>query len=62
LLLENISNIEVSSKELKNNEWAELAIRLLKTIRQNPKPNEKKLDYNNRILKESLNVLDLEES
>jgi hypothetical protein len=62
LLLENISNIEVGSKELKDNKGAELAIRLMKTIRQNPKPNEKKVDYNNRILKESLNILELEES
>lgn len=62
LLLENIGNIEVQSKELNNRQGAELAGRLMKTIRQNPKPNEKKGDYSNRILKESLNVLGLGES
>jgi len=60
LLLENITNIDLKQKELNAKEGAELAINLLKTIRQNPKPNEKKLDYKRRILSESLDVLDLE--
>ncbi|HML04155.1 MAG TPA: hypothetical protein VK426_00130, partial [Methanobacterium sp.] len=60
LLLENISNIEVKSTELNAKEGAKLAINLLKTIRKSPKPNEKKGDYNNRILSESLDILDLE--
>lgn len=60
LLLENIVNIDLKQKELNAKEGAELAINLLKTIRQNPKPNEKKSDYNRRILSESLDVLDLE--
>lgn len=60
LLLENISNIDLKQKELNAKEGAELAINLLKTIRQNPKPNEKKSDYNRRILSGSLDVLDLE--
>jgi len=62
LLLENISNINVGPEELKDSEGAELAVKLIKTIRQGPKPNEKKSDYNNRILKESLKVLGLEAS
>lgn len=60
LLLENISNIEVKQTELNAKEGAKLAINLLKTIRKSPKPNEKKSDYHNRILSESLDVLDLE--
>ncbi len=60
LLLENISNIEVNQKELNAKEGAQLAINLLNTIRKSPKPNEKKADYNNRIIRESLDVLDLE--
>lgn len=60
LLLENIANIQVEHKELNTKEGAKLAINLLKTIRQAPKPNEKKSDYTKRILSESLDVLDLE--
>ena len=60
LLLENISNIDVKEKELNEKEGAQLAINLLKTIRKSPKPNEKKSDYTNRILSESLDILDLE--
>ena len=60
LLLENISNIDVKQKELNTKEGAHLAINLLQTIRKSPKPNEKKSDYVNRILSESLEILDLE--
>ncbi|MGF7119590.1 metallophosphoesterase family protein [Methanobacterium oryzae] len=62
VLLETISNIEVNQKELSAKEGAQLAINLLKTLRKSPKPNEKKSDYKNRILIESLDVLDLESS
>ena len=61
LLAENITNIEVPLKELTTKEGTELAGRLLKIIRQNPKPNEKKAEYNNRILNEALGILDLDE-
>lgn len=60
LFLENIQNIDVPLKGLNSKEGAILARRLLKVIRQNPKPNEKKGDYTNRILKESLDILGLE--
>ena len=60
LLLENINNIEVNQKELVAKEGADLAINLLKILRKGPKPNEKKSDYNNRILIESLDLLDME--
>lgn len=60
ILLENISNIDVKQKELNKKEGAQLAINLLQTIRKSPKPNEKKSDYKNRILTESLDILDLE--
>ncbi|MCE5214872.1 MAG: exonuclease SbcCD subunit D [Methanobacterium sp.] len=61
LFLENIDNIKVPLEELNNKKGAQLASRLLKVIRQNPKPNEKKSDYTNRILKESLDVLGFED-
>lgn len=60
LLLENISNIDVKQDELNKKEGAQLAIDLLTVIRKGPKPNEKKSDYNNRILNETLDVLDME--
>ena len=60
LLLENIRNIEVRQEELNTKEGAKLAVNLLKTLRKSPKPNEKKTDYKNRILSESLEILDLE--
>lgn len=61
LLLENMANITVPLKELKDSEGKELASRLLKVIRQNPKPNEKKGEYMGRILNESMGVLGLED-
>lgn len=61
LLKENISNLKIPLKELKGGGGVDLASKLLKIIRQNPKPNEKKGEYNDRILKESLTVLGLEE-
>ncbi len=61
LLQENLVNINVPLKELKDTEGRELASRLLKIIRQNPKPNEKKGEYNTRILNGSLDVLGLED-
>jgi DNA repair exonuclease SbcCD nuclease subunit len=60
LLLENIRNIEVGQEELNTKEGAKLAVNLLKALRKSPKPNEKKSDYKNRILSESLEILDLE--
>ena len=61
LLKENINNLKIPLKELKGGGGIELAGRLLSIIRQNPKPNEKKGEYNDRILKESLDVLGLKE-
>ncbi|MGZ7070664.1 MAG: metallophosphoesterase family protein, partial [Methanobacterium sp.] len=60
LLLENTANIDVDQKELKDKEGSNLAINLLKILRKSPKPNEKKSDYNNRILNESLDLLNME--
>jgi DNA repair protein SbcD/Mre11 len=61
LLLENIRNINVSTPELKDRHGAELALKLIDIIRMSSKPNEKKSDYNNRILKNSLEILGFEE-
>ncbi|NYB25876.1 MAG: DNA repair exonuclease [Methanobacteriaceae archaeon] len=61
LLLENLENIDLPLEELKGTNGKELATRLLKILRQNQKTNEKKGEYNLRILNESLSVLGLED-
>jgi len=61
LLQENLSNINIPVKELTSTQGKELASRLLKIIRQNQKTNEKKAEYNTRILHESLSILGLED-
>lgn len=61
LLKENIENIHLQVKGLTSNQGKELAGRLLKILRQNMKTNEKRGEYNLRILNESLAVLDLED-
>lgn len=60
LLKDNIINIDVETKNLMGNKGAKLANNLINIIRQNPKSNEKKMDYNNRILKDALRILNLE--
>lgn len=60
LLMENTANIDVNLNELKDEKGAEMAIQLIKIIKQNQKANEKKFDYLNRISIGSLNVLGLE--
>ncbi len=61
LLLEYMENIKMPLKGLTGREGKELATRLLKIIRQNQKPNEKKGEYADRILNESLGILGLED-
>jgi len=61
LLLENLKNIDLPLEELNSTNGKELATRLLKILRQNQKTNEKKGEYNLRILNESLSVLGLED-
>lgn len=58
LLEENISNIEVSTKKLKDKEGSNLAMQLLNILRQNPKSNEKKSDYRLRIIDDASQILE----
>jgi len=60
LFRENIGNIKISASKLKNNSGVKIANELLKTLRQEQKLNEKKKDYEERILKESISILDIE--
>ncbi|UTB31775.1 MAG: exonuclease SbcCD subunit D [Methanobacterium sp. ERen5] len=60
LLEENTSNIDVLTTELRDEKGSEMAIQLIKIIKQNQKPNEKKSDYLNRISLSALSVLGLE--
>jgi len=62
LLLENINNINLKIETLKDRKGAELAIKLMSIIRESPKTNEKKSNYNNRILNDSLRLFNMEES
>jgi len=61
LLQENLTHLKLPIKELTSTKGKELASRLLKILRQNQKTNEKRGEYNTRILKESLAVLGLED-
>lgn len=61
LLRKNRVNVNVETNDLKNENGTQLAIRLIRILRHGSNPNEKKIDYNNRILKDSLKVLNLEE-
>lgn len=61
LLQENIDNIHLQVKGLTSTEGKELAGRLLKILRQNKKTNEKRGEYDLRILNESLAVLGLDD-
>lgn len=60
LLLENTVNIDVDEEELKDKQGADLAVHLLNILRKGQKTNEKKSDYNHRILDDSLDLLDME--
>lgn len=61
LLKENLANMESSLDVLKGEKGFNLAKNLLSVLRQDQKPNEKKEDYENRILREAISILGLEE-
>jgi exonuclease SbcD len=60
LFRENIGKIKIFASKLKNNSGVKIANELLKTLRQEQKLNEKKKDYEERILRESISILDIE--
>lgn len=59
LLRRNSVNVNVETSELKGEKGTSLAIKLINVMRTGPKPNEKKIDYTYRILRDSLGILDL---
>jgi len=61
LLRESIGTIKVLTESLKGENGANLALKLLHTLRQTQKPNENKKDYESRILESALKVLRLSE-
>lgn len=61
LLKQGIGSIKVAEDSLKGDKGANLAIGLLKALRQEQKPNESKKDYEERILASAMEVLKLPE-
>jgi hypothetical protein len=61
LLRENIGAVKVSIEELKGDKGAQLALDLLKILRQEQKLNEAKKDYVKRVQKHAINTLGLED-
>jgi hypothetical protein len=62
LFKENIGAVKVSVESLKGDEGTKLATGLLTVLRQNQKAGETKKDYENRILKQAIDLLKLEEA
>jgi len=60
LFLENLENIDLLLEELKGVDGKELAIKLFEILKQKKKTREKKKEYNQRILNESLLELNLD--
>ena len=62
LLKESIGSVKVSVKKLKGEKGAQLALELLDALRQAQKPNESKKNYGERIVKQAIEVLELNEA
>ncbi len=61
LFRENIGTVKVATKALQGDSGVRLATGLLKLLRQEPKPNEKKKDYEERVIRGAIQALHLEE-
>ncbi len=59
LFKENISNVDVIDDDLNDENGVELAVNLMNILKESQKVNEKKSNYSSRILKDSLNILDI---
>ncbi len=59
LFKENISNVDVLDDDLNDENGVELAVNLMNVLKESQKVNEKKANYSSRILKDSLNILDI---
>ncbi|MEM2145070.1 MAG: DNA repair exonuclease [Candidatus Jordarchaeaceae archaeon] len=62
LLKEDIGTVKLSEPSLKGEEGAKLAFGLLTLLRQRQKVGETKKDYENRLLKQAIDFLKLEEA
>lgn len=62
LFRENIGAVKVSVESLKGEQGAKLAADLLKILKQSQKGGETKKDYENRVLKQAIDLLKLEEA
>ncbi|WXG41896.1 MAG: exonuclease SbcCD subunit D [Candidatus Freyarchaeum deiterrae] len=60
LFKENIGAVKVSVESLKGEDGANLAAGLLTLLRQNQKAGETKKDYENRLMKQAIDLLKLE--
>ncbi|MCD6535737.1 MAG: exonuclease SbcCD subunit D [Thaumarchaeota archaeon] len=61
LFRENVGAVKVSNSALKGEAGTNLAMELLKALRQPQKLNEAKKDYEDRILRETIDILQLKE-
>ncbi|MEX2723093.1 MAG: exonuclease SbcCD subunit D [Candidatus Freyarchaeota archaeon] len=61
LFRENIGAVKVSVEPLRGERGAKLATDLLKVLKQSQKGGETKKDYENRVLKQAIDLLKLEE-
>ncbi len=61
LLSESIGSVKVKTANLKGNKGIKLASELLSILRQPQKPNETKKDYEERMLRRAIKVLELTE-
>lgn len=59
LFKDNISNVDVLDDDLNDENGVELAVNLMNILKESQKVNEKKANYSSRILKDSLNILDI---
>lgn len=59
LFRDNISNLDVLDDDLNDENGVKLAINLINVLKESQKVNEKKVNYSNRILKDSLKILDI---
>lgn len=60
ILRENIGTININIEDLKGDKGAQKAYELVNILRHGSKLNEKKQDYKNRVIKDALNLLDVE--
>jgi len=61
ILRENIGTVNINIESLKGDKGTQKAYELVNILRNSSKLNEKKQDYRNRVIKDALKILDIEE-